>query len=163
MTFSEQLDVYNEAVRYMEWEERYRPRTGDPRTPLQRRLDGLSLAEGWNQKTKHDLRMKAETTYGCKNLEAKEKLKTGSYKAKNPYKDGGDSIVVGNYIFDEYGFLVRFEGWYFEGFPIFATVDHVKTLEEAWEIASEEGERLFSKVGKTYSEIDPTAWQAVAC
>jgi len=157
-SYTEEIEANNEALRYMEWEERYRPSTGDPRTPLQRRLDGLSLAEAWNWKTEHDLRMKVEVARSVgyedeESREAERSLMIGSYRAENPYRDGGDAIIVGDFVLDEYELLTKFEGWYSDGYPRFTTVGYKKSLEEALKITGGENRRLFGKAGKKYSEI----------
>jgi len=163
MRTKEDFEAYNEAYRYMEWETYYKPRDenfGDNRTPLQRRLDKLSLADAWNLKTSHALKMKVEAaaSFGYEDDEyrdAKVSLLSEGYKAGNPYQNDGDKIFVGDYILDEYSLLSRYEGWYQDGHPIITLVAMGrKTVEESWDIARENGKRLFGRAGKVYTEID---------
>ena len=124
LSYTRELEEYNRAWRYMEWESQYKPYNGDNRTKLQKRLDKLSLAEGWNYKEAHYLKNESKYPYNEKRaIEAKIRLESESYKEDNPYKDKGYQIFVGDCIFDEYGFLSRFEGWSYDGRPNFVKIE----------------------------------------
>ena len=152
-SYTEELEAYNEAVRYAEREARLNPSDGTNRSRLQKKLDTMSLAEGWDYKTAHDLKNRLYYD-GEESRKARESLETGSYRVENPYRDGGEAIMVGDYIWDDYGFLTTYKGWYSDCTPIINSVLYSTITEaRAIEIAEKDGKRLFRKVKKTYTEI----------
>jgi len=160
--YKDEMQAHNEAWRQMEQADRNHPYNGDDRTPLQKRLDALSLADGWNVKTEHDL----ENRLGWDDevsRRAGERLKTGSYRLDNPYREGGEAIFIGDYIFDEYGFLTAYEGWYHFLQPIFTPVVYATiTLDKAVTLAYGKGKRLFIKNGNVYRQIETVSELALA-
>jgi len=152
--YKDEMEAHNEAWRHMMREEQLHPYNGDDRTPLQKRLDAMSLADAWNEKTGHDLKnmIGYDDEVGRR---AEERFLTGSYLLDNPYREGGEAVFIGDYIFDEYGFLTAFEGWYHFLQPKFTPVVYgTVALDKAIALANEKGRRLFIRNGNMYRQAE---------